>query len=311
MRKLLVAALVLALLLLAIPERASASEIRRPAWTAGDFWTYRTNTTLAPGLNLTGVATSTVTGTLAGPVDGSPMGSYRVVLSGSGTTGGTLTTPNGSVSIQGQWSLTGEEHYEPENLQLVYSLLDLSVNGTYDYLVPLPFSLRFQNTTVLQIVGSPMQYPYTVGTSGSVAVAYNFTQDVSSPMAGTLHENGTGRTNLTWSVDTPAMVSTPAGTFQADRIWEARIDGTRRARWYADSVGNDVRATGFDSAGNQTSDDQLTAYRYQAAETPTFLGLTAVGWALVAVGVGAAAVGAFLWIRRSRRRRAQGGIPPP
>ncbi len=302
-RKLGVATIVLVAVLLTVPAGASGASISRPTWTVGDYWTYRSNTTLTPGLNLTGTATSTVEGTLPAAVDTSPAGSFRVILSGSGTTGGTVQTPQGPISVQGRWILTGEEHYEPDNLQLVYSLLDLSVNGTYSGV--LPFSLRFQNTTTFRILDTPMRYPYSVGGSGTVRMWYNFTQDLSSPIAGTFHTNGTGQRDLAWTVGDPAAVSTPAGTFQAYPIARDLIDGAFEVGYYAPSVGNDVRTDGYAVGGNRTAEDSLIAYRYQAAETPTYLGLTVMQWALVVAVAGAVAVLATVWIVRSRRRRAR------
>ena len=302
--------LLIALLILAVvsaPTTGAAASIDRPVWTPGDFWTYRTNTTLAPGLGLTGEATSTVTGTLAA-ADGSPAGSYRIVVAGSGTATGSVITPNGSVSIQGRWTLTGEERYEPDNLRLVYSLIDLSVNGTYRYIIPVPFSLRFQNTTTFRILQAGWRYPEAVGASNIVSVAYNFTQDVYSPTAGHFHDNGTGQRDLAFSVDNVTSVTTEAGSFEAFVIREDALDGTLQKTFYAPRVGNDVRTESYDAGGNLTSVGTLNAYRYQAAETPTFLGLTALQWTGVGAFLGAAAVSVVLIILRARRRRR--ALPP-
>ncbi len=299
----------LALLLVVAPAAAGAS-VDRPSWTAGDFWTYRTNTTLTPGLSLTGTATSTVAGTQATAVGGSTVDAFRVTLSGSGTAAGTVSTSSGNVSVQGTWILTGEERFEPANLHPVYSLLDLSVNGTY--LSVVPFSLRVQNTTTFRILADGWTYPLPVGGNGSVDVGYDFVQDVYGIGGTTFHENGTGHWALGFSLGPPTSVATPAGTFTAYPEVETWPDGTSERAWYAPQVGNDVRTETFDAEGNRTSETSLVGYRYQALEPPTFLGLALTGWVVVGVAVVAGAAAAGL-IRRSRKKktpRPPGGEPP-
>jgi len=281
---------------------AAATSLDRPAWTPGDFWTYRTNTTIIPGLALTGTATSTVAGTL--PVDsgGATVDAVRVILSGSGTADGTVTTHSGPISVHGDWILTGEERLEPVNLHPLYDLLDLSVNGTYGGL--LPFSLRFQNTTTYRVVSDAWPYPMVVGTSGNVTLAYNFTQDLHSSILGDYHQNGTGVSVFEYSLADAASVVTPAGTFEAYPLREDAPDGTWQRLYFSPAVGNDVRMETYDGDGNLTAVSSLVAYRYQAAEPPTFLGLTLLGWALVAPAVAVVAVALVILRRRARRRKA-------
>lgn len=301
-------AILLTLSLLVAAGTGAATFVDRPSWTKGDFWTYRTNTTLTPGLNLTGTATSTVAGTQATLTGGTSVEAFRVIVIGSGTAAGRVTTPNGTVSVLGSWSLTGEERFEPDNLHSIYSLLDLSVNGTYGYVIPIPFSLRFQNTTTYRIVSDGWRYPMVVGTSGNVTVAYNFTQDLYSPTGGHLHENGTGQSILGFSLADAVSVDTPAGAFQAYALREDAPDGTWQRAFFAPTVGNDVRTESHDRDGTLTALGTLVAYRYQAAEAQTFLGLTLVQWIFAATAIAAVAVVVGFLIRRSRHRKTP--VPP-
>lgn len=311
MRFLAATASLLVLLLAVSAAAASGASLDRPSWTVGDFWTYRTNTTLTPGLNLTGTATSTMAGTQAMAAGGSTVNALRVVLSGSGTASGTVSTTSGTVSVQGNWIVTGEERFEPTNLHVVYSLLDLSVNGTYLNVVP--FSIRVQNTTTFRILTDGWQYPLPAGGNGSLAVGYDFVQDVYGIGGTTFHQNGTGEWTLGFSLGVSTSVVTPAGTFTAYRAVETWPDGSSERSWFAPQVGNDVRTETFDASGNLTSETVLLAYRYQALETPTFLGLTLLGWIAVVATV-AVAIVAVLLFRRYRGRKAQshpGGESPP
>lgn len=295
-------ALLVLLALVAAAMPATATSVDRPSWRAGDFWTYRSNTTIVPGLNLTGSATSTVFGTIPAMSGGAAVDAVRVLLSGKGTAAGTVTTKSGPIPVQGEWILTGEERFEPLNLHPLYSVLDLSVNGTYGGL--LPFSLRFQNTTTYRVVSDRWPYPMVVGTSGNVTVAYNFTQDLHSSILGDLHGNGTGQAVFGFSLADAVSVGTPAGTFQAYPLREEAPDGTWERRFVSTAVGNDVRMETYDQDGNLTAVSTLVAYRYQAAEPPTFLGLTLLNWAVVTPIVAAILIVAVLLVRRARRKKS-------
>lgn len=300
-------AVLVALALVGGAGTAAASSVDRPSWTAGDFWTYRTNTTLTPGLNLTGNATSTVTGMQSTAVGGSSVDAYEVVLTGSGVASGVLSTRNGSVSLHGRWILTGEERFEPTSLHPIYSLLDLSVNGTYEYGIPLPFSLRVQNTTTFRILSDGWPYPMVVGTAGNVTEAYNFTQDLYSPFIGHLHESGGGAWTLGFSLSDAVTLATPAGSFPAYPLRMDLPDGTWQLSFFSPAAGNDLRTESHDAGGNLTALTTLVSYRYQAAEPPTFLGLTLVEWAVLLPVVAVAGAIAFLLLRRFRGAKG----PPP
>lgn len=301
-------AILVVLSLLVVAGSGSAAAVERPSWTPGDFWTYRTNITVIPGLNLAGSATSEVTGTYPTGTGGGTVNAIRTVLSGSGTAGGNVTTSNGTIIITGQWTLTGETRLEPRDLHPVYSLIDLSVNGSYHFAapfpVPLPFALRLQNTTTYAILSDSWNYPLVVGSSGNLTAAYNFTEDLYRPLANPLHLNGTGRSTFAFSVSAAVSLATGAGTFEAYPVREDNPDGSWQRAYYSPAVGNDVRTESYDRVGNLTSVDALVAYRYQAAEPATFLGLTSEGWAILVAAAGAGGMGVGLLIRRRRRKKA-------
>ena len=301
---------VLVVLSLVTLAPGSAASLERPTWTPGDTWTYRTNTTLTAGLNLTGTIVSTVTGRLPVPSDGGSVDAYRVVLSGSGTASGAVTTSSGNVRLEGTWILTAEEHFEPDGLQPLYDLLDLSVNGTYQGV--LPFSIRVQNTTTYQVLAGDWAYPLAPGSNGTLTVGYNFTQDfsISGPASGSTHDQGTGEWIEAFSIGAPLAVATPAGSFQAYPITETWSDGSRQISFAAPQAGNDVRTGSYGPDGNLTAVTVLTAYRYQALEAPTFLGLTALEWGIVGPVVAAVVVGVLVLRRHRLRKRARSPDDP-
>ncbi len=305
------AASVLLVVLLAGLAASGSPSLARPSWTPGDFWAYATNTTLLPGLYLAGSVTSTVQGTAPMPSGGTS--GYVVLLSGMGMAAGVVTNASRSVAVQGEWILTGKEIFEPLGLQPVYSLLDLSVNGTAGGIVA--YSIRVQNTTTFQVASSDWQYPFAAGSGGNASVVYNFTQDVTfnGPWTYSHHSQGTGTWAERFAAADPVDVATAAGTFQAYPITEAWPDGSHETAFESPQTGNAVRTEGYNATGNRTSVTTLTAYRYQALEPPTFLGLTAMEWAVVVSAVAAAAIGIVVLRRRSRKRRErppEGSAPP-
>lgn len=293
---------------LVVLSPASLPSLERPTWTAGDSWTYATNTTLLPGLNLTGTVVWTMRGRVATPVGTGSVDAYDMLLSGSGTAAGTISNGTYTVQVAGAWILTAEERFEPVNFQLIYSVLDLSVNGTYQGVFQ--FTSRVQNTTTFEILSSTWDYPFQSLTEGNVTVRYDFTQDsvLNGPFTANRHENGTGQWTEEFSASLPVVVGTPAGSFEAFPINEAWPDGSRRVSFGSATVGNAARTEVYGSDGNMTSVSVLASYRYQALEAPTFLGLTAVQWAIVLPVVAAVAVGLLLYRRRRKKRTAMVGV---
>lgn len=295
-----------AFLVVASMAQASVPTLERPAWTVGDSWTYESNTTIIPGLNLTGSVTATVRGRVPLASGGSSAEGYDVLLAGTGSASGAVTTSNGTYPVSGVWILTSEEWFEPVGLQLVYDVFDLEVNGTANLVFP--FSARVQNTTTYQVLATNWQYPLVAGSSGSMSVGFNFTQDTYSSLYPNIHQVGVGTWNVTLAIGSPVDVPTPAGTLQAFPVTETWPDGRVDRSFASPAAGNDARTESYTPDGNLTAVSTLTAYRYQALETPTFLGLTTLAWTAIAV-VAAAVVGGLVMVRR-RRRKKKGAVPP-
>ncbi len=294
--------------LLAPMASGSPATLDRPSWTAGDMWTYTSNTTLLPGLNLSGTGTSTVRGRVSMVLGGGLVDAYDVLIAASGTAAGIVATSNGTFTVAGRWILTGEERFEPVGLQLVYDLYELDVNGSAN--VIFPFTARVQNTTTYEVLSNGLQYPLAAGTKGNLALRYNFTRDFYSSLYPHLHQEGVGEWNVTSSVAAPVTVVTPAGAFEAFPITETWPDGSTDRMFAAPQVGNNVRSESHNAQGNLTAVSSLSTYRYQALEPPTFLGLTLTGWALVGTAI-AIAVIVILVARRVRRTKQKPGPPGP
>lgn len=290
--------------LLALAATAHAESISRPSLTLGDYWTYRTNTSLEGRLNLEGQVTSRVQARETASVQGTSLQVFRVVVSGSGTAVGE-GIPLGSGSAAGTWIVAGEELLETSQLKVVSSVLDLSVNGTLGGLVP--FSVRAQNTTTYRVLLDDWRYPLVPRGRGTVELSYDYVQDFYA-FGNHSHSDGSGSLTLGYLMDSGLSVNTPAGSFTAYPILETWPDSSYDRAYFSEAVGNDVKTETYNATGVLTSTTLLLSYRYQALEPISFLGLTVIQWAIVLPVVAVATVtGIILW-RRSKKKR---GLPPP
>ena len=295
-------------LALGIPSAAAeiSASVDGPALAPGDTWTYRTNTTLATGLSLSGRVTLTVTGHGATQVEGRSFDAYVLSVSGTGTASGTFALRfGGTTQASGIWTLSGREILDARGLKILSSVLDLEANGTiHTNPIPLAFELSVQNTTAFQIDSDPWQFPLTVGASSPVARRMNFTEDFRLVYFGgspsPTHTAGVIWWNATYSIDAATGVDPPAGHFDAYPIRETQPDGTQTVSYFAPVAGNHARTDARNSTTPLGRAD-LVSYRYQALEPPTFLGLTADRWALVAIGVGGTGAGVVWWLRRKKK----------
>src|SRR3990172_5111306 len=261
----------LVLFVAALTEALPAAGYEPPGLRPGDFWTYRTNTSLASGFFLEGTATLRVLARETRTVEGVSVDVYRLSLNGLGTTNGTL-------------------HTEP---------------------VSLAFQLSVQNTTTVRFVDDTWRFPFQVGDSGAADARLNFSEDFrlfyglpTTPF----HSEGLAWQNVTYVAEAEVSVEAPAGSFDTVRIRRTYEDGTYVLSFHAPAAGNDARSETHNGSGALAS-AELIAYRYQALEPSRFLGLTVGDWTIAGVAaLAAVGSGAFLWDLRRRRRRSG---PPP
>ncbi len=174
--------------LLAVAGASSAESVGRPGLTPGDSWSYRTNSTLPAGFVLQGQFASTVRATTS-------TGNVSLEIAGRGTATGRLRPPAGDGLVAGEWTLTGEDSLEPRGLKIVGSLLDLTVNGTYQGIVPFRFHLV--NTSAFDILQDTWRFPWSPGARGNVSMHLTYSQDAfldSGPASTTTHSNARLRT---------------------------------------------------------------------------------------------------------------------
>lgn len=288
--------------LLATAAGAHADVLERPALTVGDYWTYDTVSTVTAGVLLRGTLTSRVADLETASIAGTPQEVYRVILNGTGTARVTF----GSTRVSARWTLTGEDLLESSQLKVVEGLLGLSIAGTS----PAPFTIEVQNATTYRILDDGWRFPLSSGATGSVRMDYNFSQTIYSSFFNTTTAAGNGTWTLGYAMDALTAVSVPAGTFESYPINETWPDGGVVRAYFAASVGNDVRTENYNDTGVLTSTTNLTAYRYQAAEPPTFLGLTAIQWIVIAAAVAIGTLGMVIHLRRRRRTAPPPGLPP-
>jgi hypothetical protein len=309
-------AFLIAVALILVPAIGMAAEpaaVEGPRLAPGDFWTYRTNTSLAAGLSLDGRVTLSLADRSAIAVEGTPYDVYNLSLSGSGTAAGRIETRLGSANASGSWILTGWQLTEVRGLTRLWTVVDLEANGTVDTKpAPLPFALRVQNTTRFRLESDPWSFPLRVGDSATVAGRMNFTEDVGLSYGFPTTPKrtvGVAWWNRTFTLGPAARVNTSLGTFDTFPIDETDPDGISTRLFFAPVAGNYAR-TETRNGTSELGTSDLVAYRYQALEPSRFLGLTLDQWAIAAAGIAAGAA-AFVWWRRRRKKRGTDGAVPP
>ncbi len=312
MRSIAAVALLLALVLLAPPPaRAAGAAMEAPAWTAGDYWVYRFNTTFEGFVFLNGTVRADLVALRNVTVRGVSMDAFVVDTRGNGTLEVSVILGTQELRAEGTWNLTGEEEFASASRVIVSSLLDITGEGRIGSLNA-PFTLHWINTTESRVVRDTWSYPVPPGASGEVVLNTSWSEDVflridqndTTPM------NGTGvaeeRIGLALANDTETA-TVPAGPFTTFIVNETWPDGERERFEYAPQVGNNARTVTYDGSGRQVGRTELLSYRYQALEPRAGFPLwAAVG---IAVAVPAAVVLGAWWLRR-RRAREEAYTPP-
>ncbi len=303
-----VAAWIALLSLAAVVAAPPVQGVDGPTLTRGDFWTYSTNTTLAPGFYLEGQVTFLIEAREPVSVNGTVLDAYRVSFRGEGEVKGRLPGLGGGIPATGSWSFVGEELFEAGGLKVVRSFLDLQADGRTQPLAQ-SFTLRVQNTTTFDILDDTWRFPVEVGETATVAVLFNSTEDVSIRygfFGDSSSTKGEGLRTLVYLVEERVSTSTSAGVFDAYRIRESWPDGQWNLLFFAQEVGNNVRTEAFNKSGIRVAMTSLSSYRYHAAEPLPVLGLPIVYWAMI---MPVAAVALTLAVRSlHRRRRRQIGL---
>jgi len=300
----------LLVLVLVLASSPASADLEAPSLRIGDFWTYWTNTIASTGLTLTGHVTFRLDGQQTFALNGTPYDVFRIAVQGNGDAGGDVEFEGNSVSVAGTWLLVGEEFLGIEALKIVSSYIDLRADGET---IPFQqdFALRVQSETTFEILEDRWRFPVDVGDTGHVIERFNATEDFfvrADPLSKTFHSNVSGVRTLGYRVEARGNVQVRAGTFDAYRINETFPDGRFVHLFFAPTIGNNVRSETFNETGVRIAVTDLESYRYQALESPTFLGLGVLHWSIA--GAAGAAIGIALILRRRRRDRGGGTVPP-
>ncbi len=297
--------LVAALLLGAGAARAPLGDsMEAPAWSAGDFWEYRFNTTFEGSVYLDGTVRAAVSGVRAEVVQGVAQDVFVVNTSGLGALQGAFRLFNVSVPATGLWNLTGEEWVATASRKVAKSLVVITADGTVP--VPVPgtaFHLSWTNLTTNAVVQDAFTYPVPFGHSGTVTLNSSWREEVVVEVDGnvtTFSDVGEADVSFQVALASRGNATVPAGTFETFVVRETWPDGTSDRFDYAPAAGNNARTGAYNASGGPVSRTELVAFRYRAMEPPADPTLLVIGTGLAV----AAAVAAILLGIRWRRRRA-------
>ena len=303
----------LAAALVLVPGIAQAplpDSMAAPAWSAGDVWLYRFNSTFEGSVFLNGTVRAEVLGVSNVTVRGLAQEVFTVGTGGTGTLEGIFPTPVGNVPATGTWNLTGEQLFATGSRKIVKTLIDITAVGQVGVL-NLPFNLLWTNSTSSRVVKDEWTYPVPVGTSGNVTLNASMAEHVFLQFGTNppLNTSTVADTEVTVAVSLASRsnVSVPAGTFETYVVGETWRDGASERFDYAPAAGNNARTQTFNSTGAEVTRTELVSYRYRAGESPDPLGTILIG-AVVAISVAVAL--AVWWISRRRRSRDREYTPP-
>jgi len=170
----------LAAALVLVPGIAQAplpDSMAAPAWSAGDVWLYRFNSTFEGSVFLNGTVRAEVLGVSNVTVRGLAQEVFTVGTGGTGTLEGIFPTPVGNVPATGTWNLTGEQLFATGSRKIVKTLIDITAVGQVGVL-NLPFNLLWTNSTSSRVVKDEWTYPVPVGTSGNVTLNASMAEHV-------------------------------------------------------------------------------------------------------------------------------------
>src|SRR6266852_8888714 len=263
------------------PAKASMD---RPTWSAGNFWVYNISSGSGP---------ATVTGTFRMDVSGTE----TVTLNGTGF------YPSYRVAADLKIPLGGGLTFEV--FPVIWFSVDTLAVVKIQAVVPPILNLTIQTTVV--IAGSPpqtIQWPLTAGATWS-----------SSTVVWTSSTNATRTTwahstlSTTFSVQSDATITVPAGTFSTAPLKELSANATYTTNFWSSQVGNWARVGSYNSTGQNSQNFNLTSYGYSG---PGFFGSTILGlpvwiWLILLVVLVVAIIGFFA----VRRRKPPAVMMPP
>lgn len=285
------------------------SSMEAPAWSAGDFWEYRFNTTFEGSIYLDGTVRAAISGVRAEVVRGVAQDVFVVNTSGLGILQGAFRLFNVSVPATGFWNLTGEEWIATASRKIVKSLVVITADGKVP--IPIPdtdFHLSWTNLTMNRVVQDPFTYPVALGFSGTVTLNSSWQEDVVLQLDDNPPEtfSNVNETDVAFQVRVPntATVTVPAGTFETFEIREAWPDGSSDRFDYAPAAGNNARTEAYNASGDSLSRTELVAYRYQASEPPADSSLLYLATGIGVAAVASAALAVKWWRRRAAREEA-------
>jgi hypothetical protein len=301
----------LAAALLLVPGIARAplpGAMDAPAWSPGDNWNYRFNSTFAGSIFLNGTLRAEVQRLANVTVRGVGVDVFVVDTDGTGTLEGVFPTPLGDLPAAGFWNLTGEQLFATGSRTIVRTLITISAAGQVGIL-DLPFSLLWINSTSSRVVRDEWTYPVPVGFSGYVTLNASMAEDVFLQFGTNppLNSSTLVDAEVTFAVSllSRSEATVPAGTFETYVVQESWPDGGTERFEYAPASGNNARTRTYNSTGAEITRTELVSYRYQAGEAPpSRLPILA---AVLAIAV---AVPLVAWWVFRRRRREREYTPP-
>lgn len=319
---------IFAALFLTIPAQSALAQemVEQPVYAPGDFWTYDASSPViqevldelgetAGDVEVNFEFTVRVEGTEDRDIGGSTVTVYNVTyiveVSASGSGEFTLDSNTTNITLSSTASSEVSAYLDRDGLEI------LQAQGTFEFVVNATtkdgggeVTIGFEGngtlavTTVYDI--DTWSFPLQEGNQGREESRSTGEASFLSEFLG-INETQSLSSNVTalYKVEGNTSVTVPSGTFDTLVVNSTFEDeqgvpapGYELAYW-SSHAGGPVKMESYDGLGQQVAVFNLTAYRYQATERLTILGLDAIYW--IPIGVGSAVlVGVVVWFLTRR-----------
>src|SRR2546422_2610175 len=286
-----------------------SNSMEPPAWSDGDLWVYRFNSTFEGTVFLNGTVRAEILQVENRTVRGVPQDVFVVATGGSGTLAGPFRTLNVSFPATGSWNLTGEQLFTTTSRKVVKNLIDITASGQVGIL-DVPFTLLWTNSTSSRVVRDDWRYPVPTNFTGAVALNTSIAENVIfrfDNVSRTVNASLEAEVSYSATLAAKSMATVPAGTFETFVIRESWPDGSEERFDYAPAAGNNARTQTFNSTGSEVSRTELVSFRYRAGDPPAGFPVIVAG---VAIAIVAAVVVLSIWLLARRRTREREFTPP-
>ncbi|MCK5290671.1 MAG: DUF835 domain-containing protein [Thermoplasmata archaeon] len=297
----------LAFSLVATSSSVVLAKLSEPHFSEGDSWTYSAKMTEQSTIDITGTISMEILGENTIHVGSSSYSAVENEVSGEGTFSGTLL----DMPVQGDWTMTGTEYWDPQSNERVSMSVTSEMDGTVNTGMGLAnLTISSTITTETEIISDGWEHPIDVGQTGTVQVnlSYNLTVLIEiegmDPMAS--YDDVQAPSMINYECTEKTKITVEAGTYEVYVVEITNGDGSKEINFHLPEAGAGAWIERYDPSGEKIGDYTLKSFAYRGADEPaaTYLGLALEYWILIAVAGITIGILSIAWFLLKRKEDA-------